>query len=405
MRIALLGAGTAGTCTALELAGRGMHVDLYDECHEPVSRASFHNEGKVHLGLLYAKDPSLRTARMMLEGATSFAPLLDRWIGFDADRLALSTPFLYGVHVGSMVHVDALKAHYASCKAMFDEMHASHGATYLGADRTICIQPLRRSEMEEFVSDDFFVAMFRTSERAVDPRRVAALLRAATLSEPRIRFIGEARVTDVARQDAGGLAVTFEKDGQRGVERYDQVVNTLWHGRLEIDARVGLRPEVPWMHRYKLANRVRVALGSCIPSITCVLGPFGDIVNFGDDGLFVSWYPEGMVGTSLELRPPEWDEELTRERRLAVFRRSYDEWLKRCPILRTLEFEDADVDPGGGVILAWGDTDIGDPGSRLHDRYEIGVYTAGNYHTVNTGKFTLAPLMAMRAADRVQGIG
>src|SRR5687767_13834618 len=118
MRIAILGAGNAGTCAALELARRGLLVDLYDECSTPVSRASYHNEGKVHLGLLYAKDTSLKTARTMIEGATMFAPLLDRWIGFDPDELSVSAPFFYGVHVGSMVSVSALTAHYESCKAI-----------------------------------------------------------------------------------------------------------------------------------------------------------------------------------------------------------------------------------------------------------------------------------------------
>jgi hypothetical protein len=405
MRIAILGAGCAGTCAALELSNRGLLVDLYDECSQPVSRASFYNEGKIHLGLLYAKDTSLKTARTMIEGATEFASLLDRWIGFDADEFSVSTPFFYAVHVGSMLTVDALTAHYERCKAIFDEMHEKRGATYLGMDRTIRTSQLTRSEIDEMVSGEYFVAMFRTSERAVDPRKIALRLRATALSNPRIRFIGGARVTDVRRLDDGQLAVAFQKEGEHYVESYDEVANTMWHGRLEIDARIGLVPERPWSHRYKFGTRVRVPLDTSIPSITCVLGPFGDIVNFGTNGLFVSWYPEGMIGTSFELRPPEWDQELTRERRLKVFSRSYEQWLARCPILRSVNFEENDVDPGGGVIVAWGDTPLQDPDSKLHDRYEVGVYSVNNYHTVNTGKFTLAPLMGLRTADRIQGLG
>src|SRR5688572_31520465 len=285
MRIAILGAGNAGTCTALELACRGQRVDLYDECDEPVTGASFHNEGKVHLGILYAKDPSMRTAQLMLEGATTFAPLLDRWIGFD-DRQVLSTPFYYAVHRGSMVEVDRLRAHYAGCKRVLDEMHAARGATYLGMERTLHVEQMTQSAMEQLISGDYFEAMFRTNERAVDPRTLATLLRAAIRGNPRIRFTARARVSDVAWLDRGAIAVTFEKDGQCYVEEYDQVANTLWHGRLSIDARIGLQPEIPWMHRYKFANRVHVPLGPGIPSITCVLGPFGDIVNYGANGLF-----------------------------------------------------------------------------------------------------------------------
>ena len=49
----------------------GHDVDLYDELSQPIRAASYYNEGKVHLGLLYAKDPSLRTARLMLDGLVS----------------------------------------------------------------------------------------------------------------------------------------------------------------------------------------------------------------------------------------------------------------------------------------------------------------------------------------------
>ena len=403
MRIAILGAGNAGTCAALELASRGRQVDLYDACDDPVSRASFHNEGKVHLGILYAKDPSLRTAQLMLEGATAFAPLLDRWVGFD-ERQVLSTPFYYAVHQGSMVEVDRLRAHYAGCKRILDDMHAASGAEYLGIERTVEAEQLTQSEMDQLVDGDYFLAMFRTNERAVDPRTVAPLLREAVRANPRIRFVGGARVTDLAWRDDGALNVMFEKDGQRYVERYDQVANTLWHGRLSIDARVGLHPEMPWMHRYKFANRVHVALGPEIPSITCVLGPFGDIVNYGENGLFLSWYPEGMTGTSFDLEPPDWHGQLTRERRHEVFQRSHAEWIERCPMLRAVEFSEKDVDPGGGVIFAWGNTGVDDEYSKLHDRYDVGVYSLRNYHTVNTGKYTLSPLMGMRTADRVLGV-
>jgi glycine/D-amino acid oxidase-like deaminating enzyme len=65
-RIAVLGAGGVGVCAALELADRGYRLDLYDENSQPLIRASANNEGKIHLGLVYAKDNSLRTARTMI---------------------------------------------------------------------------------------------------------------------------------------------------------------------------------------------------------------------------------------------------------------------------------------------------------------------------------------------------
>ena len=61
-------------------------------------------------------------------------------------------------------------------------------------------------------------------------------------------------------------------------------------------------------------------------------------------------------------------------------------------------------DVRGGVIYALGDTDVEDPKSGFHQRSEIGVRSSGNYHSVDTGKYTTAPLFALEAADRITGI-
>ena len=57
----------------------------------------------------------------------------------------------------------------------------------------------------------------------------------------------------------------------------------------------------------------------------------------------------------------------------------------------------------GGVILAAGETDIDDPGSRLHARTAVGVRSTKGYHSVDTGKYTLAPMYAIEVADRICG--
>src|SRR5437867_5856232 len=189
MRIAILGAGNAGVCAALELAARGQTVDLYDENAEPISRASRNNEGKVHLGLVYAKDRSLETARTMIWGALHFTSCLKRWIDLEPDDDdVISMPYYYGVHEGTMARPEELKRHYDHCKKLFDEAHAATGLSYLGRDRTLTAEELSRRDVEKLVDMDHFVTAFRTSERAVDPRAVADRLRAAVRANPRIRF-------------------------------------------------------------------------------------------------------------------------------------------------------------------------------------------------------------------------
>jgi hypothetical protein len=55
----------------------------------------------------------------------------------------------------------------------------------------------------------------------------------------------------------------------------------------------------------------------------------------------------------------------------------------------------------GGVIVAWGKTDIYDRASELHRRYEIGVTTEGRFHSVDPGKLTMAPYFAEICAERI----
>ena len=52
MSIAIFGAGTLGTCTALELADRGHRITVFERNAEPLSEASLYNEGKLHLGFV-----------------------------------------------------------------------------------------------------------------------------------------------------------------------------------------------------------------------------------------------------------------------------------------------------------------------------------------------------------------
>jgi 2-polyprenyl-6-methoxyphenol hydroxylase-like FAD-dependent oxidoreductase len=84
--IAVLGAGLQGCCVSLALAARGYRVLLLERRAAPLQATALRNEGKIHLGFVYALDASGVTCKRMLEGALSFAPLIDRWCGRRASR-------------------------------------------------------------------------------------------------------------------------------------------------------------------------------------------------------------------------------------------------------------------------------------------------------------------------------
>ena len=56
------------------------------------------------------------------------------------------------------------------------------------------------------------------------------------------------------------------------------------------------------------------------------------------------------------------------------------------------------------MILATGRLDVDDPESPLHSRVQVGLNQRGSYISVDTGKYTLALLMAIRAAGAVGSV-
>jgi glycine/D-amino acid oxidase-like deaminating enzyme len=404
MRVAVLGAGLQGACVAMELASAGISVDLYDKGDACVTQASAQNEGKIHLGYVYANDRSLRTARTMIRGALAFAPLMRRWVGSAIDDVPVSAPFHYAVHADSQLSVDDVERHLASAHAIALEEGGGREPDYFGSDYRVPPGRLSDAEVDARFDRGRVAAAYATREVAVDPEALAAIVRARLHADPNIRCVLQAFVHG-ARAGDDGVTVEFEpSSGGREHERYDHVVNTLWDGRLAVDRTAGLEPERTWLYRVKHYVRLRApALAARVPSTTIVLGPFGDVVAYGDGDFYLSWYPVGLRGASSDVSPPAWplvlDEPVSAEMRREILagltgivpsvteltRDAVESWNLRA-----------------GIIFAWGETDIADRASGLHERHAIGPRSRRRYHSVDTGKLTMAPLFAKTVADRIR---
>jgi hypothetical protein len=399
-RVAVLGAGLQGACIALELAARAVKVDLYERRDACVSAASAQNEGKLHLGFIYANDASLATARRMTAGALSFAPLLRRLIGAELDRVPVSSPFDYVVHRDSLIDLARIEGFYRAVSALHAQTPARPG-DYFGSDVRRAPERLTSAQGAAAFDSPLVAAVYRTPEIAIDPQALAAIVRARLAAEPDIGVHTGCRVCAVTRAGTG-LTVAFEQAGARHSESYDHVVNALWEDRLAIDAGLGLVPARRWLFRYKYFLRVGGAAGSAeVPSVSIVLGPFGDIVNYRTGALFLSWYPAGMRQVSGELAPP--DPGAPASALAAEIRAGVVTGL--APIVPALArlpaAAIAAAQVQGGHIFAWGASDIDDPASELHQRHAIGPQSHGNYHSVDTGKYTMIPLFAKTVAERI----
>src|SRR5262245_29897372 len=396
MRVAVLGGGLQGCCIALALAERGVRVTIFERRDALLCGASANNEGKIHLGYVYAGDRGLDTARTMLRGGLAFYPFLSRILA-QPDAFSISTPFQYGVHRDSQLTSALVAAHFAAVQSELDAHFGRVEMRYFGAE-LIPARALGKTELEAVFDPALVPAAFATPEIAINPERLCAAVRRRVHADPRIEARLSETVLDVLNQGARFRVVTSaaEIDGP-----YDHVVNTAWDGRLIIDAKRGIRPGRQWLHRVKFGFRFEAP--EVTASTTLVLGPFGDTVSYGDGMRYLSWYPVCRRAISQDLSPP------------AVAISAHELMLMRQASFAGLEAIVLDLALAtaaqreaaracGGVIFALGRTDIDDPGSGLHARSSIGVSSQDGYHTVDTGKFTMAPLFAQVCADCIRPV-
>jgi glycine/D-amino acid oxidase-like deaminating enzyme len=400
--VAVLGAGFQGSCIALELARRGHRVELFDRCDRPLTQAGYWNEGKIHLGLVYANDPIGRTYLRMLDGAMRFEVLLGRWLGGPVP--GVSSPFYYAVHRTSLLESERIAGHFAAVEARYRALLADECAGYFGAGAGPVAERLSSTELSGLFDTERVQAAFRTVERAVNVRTIADRLRSAIAASDRIRFRGGNEIVSVSSSDGAGFVVRGTAAGTAFSETFADVVNALWAGRLAIDRSNGLTAGRPFLYRTKLGIIIRGRADlPAVPSTTFVLGSYGDTVNYEDGSIYVSWYPDCLVGLSSDIESPDFVGALDAQRRKQLALRSIAAMGELVPALAPYR-DGADIDQiGGGIIFAWGAADIDDPVSELHRRYDIGVHSQGRYHSIDTGKYTMAPYFAVEACDRIEG--
>lgn len=395
-RIVIVGAGLQGTCVALALAQRGVRSTLLDWRDEPLRGASHGNEGKIHLGFVYALDTSLRTAREMLPGALSFAPLLDRWCGPLPWHAWRSSGFLYAVMPDSLADRTLLQGHYESIRRMLPEIAASLElpADYIGTQLGWTWRPAR-SPHGGPVFDGRPVECIDTEEVAVDTGRFADELRARLRRHPSIELRCGQRVVGVDRSGSG-TRLHLETAGGLSAIDADIVINCAWTERVRLDRLAGFADRsVPLSYRVKhrVIVRPREAAGPIVP-VTMVQGPYGDVVPYRNGNVYLSWYPE--CRTFFDQAPPA--SEIASAAVLGdIATRTMAAMSAMFPALAGAQV----LSCSPCTIVAEGSSDVDDPESMLHRRTDTGPRGGGNWWSVDTGKLTLAPLHGEETARLV----
>lgn len=398
-RVAVLGGGIMGTCLSLNLARRGFKVTIFEAEDAPLMGASRWNEGKIHLGYLYAADPSLKTAVRVLPGGLSFARLLSDLIEEPVANHATVEDDIYLIHKESVVGVGEAAAYY---DAVSEHIRSMPGADAYFCDVTHArSRRLTRKELQQVADIDVISAGFSVPERSVNTVWLADRLCEALNTEPLIDLRLNERVTNVApaQADDGPWRVHTNEDAG---ENFDWVINALWHGRLEIDLAAGLEPEPGWCHRYRVSVFARTSKSLQLPNAVAAIGPFGDIKNYNERDFYISWYPAGLLDESEAIAPrlPSMMNAAERRNLIARIQKGFSNVMPAANAV----FEAAEsLELEGGFVFALGQGSISEPGASLHRRDRFGVRRRGHYVSVDTGKYSSAPLLAKGIVAEIGG--
>jgi glycine/D-amino acid oxidase-like deaminating enzyme len=415
-----------GCCLALELARRGRKVDLIDRASTAMTGASLHNEGKLHLGFVYANDPFKGTHGLMTRGSMAFGRIIERLTGINAGDLPTSHPFHYFVPVDSQLSMSRIHDHFCDIGNTIRTANKETGDLYLGSMPDCPFEQNSPRDHARLFSPKMTLGSFRTCELSVSPLAVAGILVRAVRGHPNVNFLGDTEILSAARLSGGDVEVEVRRGKWHSKYRYACVANCLWDDKLRVDRTAGIVDDGPWLLRYKATIAIETASPApeSIPSATGILGPYGDVVNQDNESYYVSWYPRcriaetadgdgrglhdlvhtGMASRVLRRILPERPSVrrfVSSHAHRRFVRENLVDMAAFVPSIAHLLDNAKTWTVGGGVIVARGATDIDDPKSLLHRRSAVGPAAYGSYITVDTGKYCTAPMFALDAADMV----
>jgi hypothetical protein len=394
-RIALLGAGIMGCCLALYLARKGRRVVLFDREQAPMQAASRWNEGKLHLGYLYANDPMLLTARHVLPGSYAFVPCLEDLLSCDVRSEVSAADDLFLVHRHSVVDLPAAQAYFNRLTSMLGDLPGFEH--YPGNLRKPRVRSLSRACLERLTDPERVVAGFYVPERSIRTAWLADRLMEAVAAEPRIELAMGRRISAVApvENDDGPWEVCWDRSDGSGQasDVFDLVINALWQDRARIDREAGLEPFSDCSNRFRASLFVRTGKPVEAPCAVVCVGPFGDMKNYNNTDFYLSWYPTGLLHYTRSPSPVV-EPAITPAIATQVLEGVRQNLAALVPAAGRVLDEAAEITVRGGWVYAQGSGSLADRWASLHRRDRFGVVRKGSYISFDTGKYCTAPYMA-----------
>ncbi len=396
-RVAVLGGGIMGCCTALMLAREGVSVTLFEREKILLGGASRWNEGKIHLGFLYCADPALHTAKELLQGGLQFKPIMEDLLGTALQHVTLE-PDLYLVHRKSVASVDDTRRYFSALQ----EMVAAHpmASLYPGGEAPSGVAELPRHELDALVDTSRFQAGFATPERSVCTQHIADQLVDAVRAEPLIECCFETEVLgagDARGSEREALFIVTE-NGEAGP--FTHVVNALWAGRPTVDSTLQLDTLHNPSIRYRLSLFVETSRPLNTPSAVICTGPFGDVKNYDGRRFYLSWYPAGLVYSSNNMTVPVLPPQSTTQQQ-TIIADTFSNLIAHLPKVEEIRDNAARITLAGGWVFANGRGSLSNPRASVHRRDHVGIHQSGQWFSVDTGKYSIAPWLAKELTQRI----
>ena len=236
----MLGAGVQGVCASLALHRRGYGVTVIDRSPNALLRTSLRNEGKVHLGFLFANDRSMRTAELLMQGALRFSNLVDGWFGAAMPWAEFSTrTFAYCLGTTSLLTGDEILSHYENVQSLYDKLSEDRSLNYLGTQPGRIWTESQSSSIPE-LSRRYASPLADTLEVALDRDLMNDWMRDRFNDNDEITRRYNHTVIAVSRGPQSFMVQCIGPDQSDVSFNADIVVNCLWDGRLAIDQTMGI---------------------------------------------------------------------------------------------------------------------------------------------------------------------
>ncbi|MBK8504118.1 MAG: FAD-dependent oxidoreductase [Saprospiraceae bacterium] len=387
----IIGSGIQGCTIALQLHRMGYRVKLVEQNATAYNQASLQQEGKVHLGFIYALDTSKKTTDKLLMDALQFGPIIEDLIGekIDWNRIK-SSRFDYIVARDSMMSSDSLLEHYEYLNTQYHNLRSDQHLHYLGErPQDLFIVP-SRDNLTPY-NQEKIVMVCPTQEYALRPEDLRQTIVDKIKSSP-IEVITNHEVKSVQRSSYGFITQCLCQEQLVNLES-DLVINAAWEEKRRIDHSMGLTEDGIWSLRVKMGLIFRADQIKKWNSFSMVLGSYGDLVVYpAYNEAYFSWYPECMLMQTNELElPSSWQPTLRSQINSGQLKKAIERsGIALGAILSSVEISEL-VNVKAGAILARGFRSIQDPSSDLHKRHDIPILADNGYFSINTGKFTSAP--------------